>query len=138
MDGRPEQSEPLGGLLALLGALFEEDIRAVYVRGGLSSFQSVLTSQFVLIPHDGVIPGVLTTGDLCDVAAALAPRPLRLAGIVDGLNRRLTADQTRLTYAPALPVYRAAGHQKRLAITDGGDSPTDWLRAQLRNTGTPR
>ena len=39
---RPPQSEPLGGLLALLGGLFEDDVKAIYVRGGLSDFRSVL------------------------------------------------------------------------------------------------
>ena len=42
MDGRPRWSEPLGGMLALLGALFDEKIAAVCVRGGLSDFRSVL------------------------------------------------------------------------------------------------
>src|SRR5258708_6300980 len=35
-DRLPEQAEPLGGLLALFGALFDDDICAVYARGGLA------------------------------------------------------------------------------------------------------
>src|SRR5262249_22143587 len=87
---RPDQSEPLGGLLALLGALFEEDVRAVYARGGLSDYASALEGPFCYLPHDAVVPGVLATGDLCDVAAALAPRPVCLEGLVDGLNRAVS------------------------------------------------
>ena len=73
-DAWPGQSEPLGGLLGLLGALFEDDIRAVHVGGGLASYHSVLTHFAVLIPHDAAVPGALTAGDLCDLAAALTPR----------------------------------------------------------------
>src|SRR5262249_60155991 len=42
VDPFPARAEPLGGLLALLGALFEEDIRAVSIHGGLVSSLSVL------------------------------------------------------------------------------------------------
>src|SRR5262249_41581367 len=50
----PDQAEPLGGLLALLGALFDENIRPVYVRGGLAEFRSLLDSPFCYVPHDAV------------------------------------------------------------------------------------
>ena len=101
VDGRPKRSEPLGGLLALLGGLYEEEVAAVYVRGGLSDFLSVLSSPFVYIPPDAVIPGVLTAGDLPDLAAALAPRPLRIDALVDGLNRRRSQPSPDELYRPA-------------------------------------
>ena len=127
VDRRPHQSEPLGGLLALLGALLDDRIPRVYVHGGLSSYRSVLTSPHVYIPHDVVVPGVLQAGDLCDVAAALAPRPLRIDGLVDGLNRRLPAELARREYAPALESYRRAGAEQRIVVGAGPPSPGDWL-----------
>ncbi|MCZ6699997.1 MAG: hypothetical protein O7D94_13785, partial [Planctomycetota bacterium] len=36
VSGRPRFSEPLGGLLAMLGGLYEDGVRAVYLHGGLS------------------------------------------------------------------------------------------------------
>ena len=42
----PHQAEPLGGLLALFRALFEDGVRAVCVRGGLTGFESLLQGQF--------------------------------------------------------------------------------------------
>src|SRR6185312_12272844 len=90
-DPSPRQAEPLGGLLALFTALFEDGVRAVYVRGGLTGYASVLQSQFCYVPHDALVPGALTAGDLCDVAAALAPRPLRMDGHLDGLDRAVEA-----------------------------------------------
>jgi len=96
--------------------LFEEDVRAVYVRGGLVGYHSLLQSQFVYVPHDAVVPGVLTAGDLSDVAAALAPRPLRLDGLVDGLNRQLSAETVAELYDSARAAYRAAGAGTRFHV----------------------
>lgn len=90
---QPDQAEPLGGLLALLVALYEDDVVAVHARGGLVSYESLLASPFLYVPHDVLVPGVLAAGDVSDVTAALAPRPVRYVGAVDGLNRRTADDQ---------------------------------------------
>jgi cephalosporin-C deacetylase-like acetyl esterase len=91
-DDLPTHAEPLGGMLALLGALFEDDIRAVHIHGGLVSYASLLQSPFCYIPYDVLVPGAIAAGDIDAVAAALAPRPLRLTSFVDGLNRRVTRE----------------------------------------------
>ena len=127
IDGRPNQSEPLGGLLAMLGALLDQEIAGVYVRGGLANFRSVLQHQQVSIPHDVVIPSVLTTGDLSDVAAALAPRTLRLEGLVDGLNRRLPIDAAKKEYEIALQSYRKGGKADNFIISETTTSPAALL-----------
>src|SRR5206468_1247626 len=74
-------AEPLGALVVLLTALFEDDIHAVSARGGVTGFQSLLESPFVYVPHDVIVPGALTAGDLCDVVAGLAPRQVQLADL---------------------------------------------------------
>ena len=58
-------------------------------RGGLVSFASVLEDRFCYIPLDAVVPGILEIGDLPDVAAAIAPRPVLRQSLVDGRNRAL-------------------------------------------------
>ncbi len=127
----PAQSEPLGGLLALLSALFDEQVQAVLVSGGLVGFRSVLERHLVLIPHDVVLPGVLTSGDLDDLAAALAPRPLRLGGLVDGGNRRLKVQQVQESYQQTRTAYRDRGAPEALSIHEEA-TPASWLLAQLR------
>ncbi len=92
IDDRPHDVEPLGGMLALLTALYEDDIAAVTIHRGLASFESVLDSPFVYMPLDSVIPGLLQHADVSDIAAALSPRPVQLAGMVDGYNRLLSKD----------------------------------------------
>jgi dienelactone hydrolase len=132
-DKQPDLGEPLGGMLALFGALYEDDVKAVYVRGGLDGYQSVLSGQFVYVPHDITVPGALTAGDLCDVSAALAPRPLRLEGLVDGQNRRVKADDLSKTYVPATAAYRAAKAEKQLQLSDKPSEDADVARWLLDN-----
>jgi hypothetical protein len=81
------QAEPLGPMLALLAALYDERVRAVATRRGLVSFLSALDDRFSYLPLDAVVPGILEAGDLPDIRKALAPRPLLLEEQVDGRNR---------------------------------------------------
>ncbi|MCE9527158.1 MAG: acetylxylan esterase [Planctomycetales bacterium] len=91
----PPSSEPLGGLVVLLTALLEKekDVRAVYSRRGLVSYQSLLESPYVYVPHDVIIPGAIPAGDLPLVVEALTPRKVRLVGQVDGQNRLVKPEE---------------------------------------------
>jgi len=134
-DRLPDQSEPLGTTLALLAALFEDNVRVVYARGGLSGFASLLNSPFLYVPHDAVVPGALTAGDLCDMAAALAPQPLRLADLVDSGNRPVSGDRLNKEFAPTRAGYESAKSLDRLVIDAAGGDPGEaarWLLTQLR------
>jgi len=130
-DDAPKEAQPAGGLLALLGGLFEGNVRAVLVRRGLAGFDAVLDSPFVYVPHDVVVPGALTAGDLADVAAALAPRPVRLEGLVTGLNIPVAEAPLRRALEPATAAYRAAPDRLVLspAVTD---QAATWLAAALK------
>ncbi len=134
VDPFPHLAEPLGGLLAYFGALFEDDVRAVYVRGGLTGFDSLLQSPFCYVPHDALIPGALTVGDLCDVAASVAPRPFWIEGSVDGLDRPVKADAMARIMEPALTAYGVSGAASRLHLGEGdatGVAAARWLLPQL-------
>lgn len=134
-DRLPKQAEPMGGLVALFGALYEPGVRAVYARGGLSGYAALLESQFLWVPHDALVPGALTAGDLPDVAAALAPRSVRLEGLVDGLNRPVGAPALAKVYEPASAAYRAARAGERLTLNAEPASPEEvarWLVQQLK------
>jgi dienelactone hydrolase len=131
----PDLAEPLGGLLALFGALFEDGVRAAVVRGGLIGYDSLLQGPFGYVPHDALIPGALTMGDLGDVAAALAPRALRIQGPVDGLNREVAADSLSAALGPARAAYRSSNAESRLVLGAGGiagRSTAHWLLQELR------
>ena len=115
---QPHLAEPMGPLVALLAALMDEKIHSVSVRGGLVGYRSLLASPFCHVPFDVVVPGALTTGDLADVVAALAPRPVRLEGLVDGLNRKAPAKQLESDYRVARDAYRAVKAAEKLQIVE--------------------
>jgi dienelactone hydrolase len=133
-EDQPDLAEPLGGLLALFGALYEDDVRAVYARGGLTGYRSLLDGPFGYVPHDALVPGALAAGDLGDVAAALVPRPLRLVAFVDGLNRAAPAAALAKAFEPARTAYHESDVSDRLRIeTDAAAAAAvaEWFLKQL-------
>lgn len=119
-------SEPLGGLLALFGALFEDNARAVIANGTLAGYQAMLRDRFCYVPHDAIVPGALNAGDLSDVAAALAPRPLRLARLVDGRNVLMDPSEVRALLAPAIDTYRS-NQEKMVLLPSAENNVASWL-----------
>jgi len=53
---QPAVSEPGGANLALLAALFEDNTKAVYARGGIDSRAAFVKSPYVYAPLDPVLP----------------------------------------------------------------------------------
>ncbi len=125
-------AEPLGAFVVLLTALFEDEIHAVSARGGLPGFQSLLESQFVYVPHDVLVPGALTAGDLCDVLAGLVPRPVQLAELVDARNRPLTAEETALAFAQVNETYGPEAASGLLMMGSETEPASKWLVQVLR------
>jgi dienelactone hydrolase len=134
VDPFPDFAEPLGGLLAMLGSLFEEGIRAVYIRGGLASYESLLHSPFCYVPHDALVPGALMVGDLGELAASLAPQPLWLESLVDGLNQKVADGALAKTFESARNAYRAAKCETALQLganASQAESVARWLLRRL-------
>jgi hypothetical protein len=127
-----QQAEPLGGLLALLGALYEGNVRTIAVRGGLASYSSVLDDAFAYVPGDVIVPGLLETGDVADIAASLAPQAILFEDPVDGKNRVLAERDTRSEFQPLYDAYRGAPAD--LVIRSGGErsNVAEWLLAHLK------
>jgi len=126
----PAIAEPLGQLLAMLGALFEDDVKAVLARRGLAGFASLFSSYFFYVPSDCVPPDALSAGEVCDVAAALAPRPLRLEGLVNACNQSVDQGELNAWFAPARQAY--ADTPGRLILSAEIDSAADWLAGVLK------
>jgi cephalosporin-C deacetylase-like acetyl esterase len=124
----PTVSRPTGALLALLAGLFEPDVKAVYAAGGITAFRAFVEQRFVYIPHDAVVVGAPGTGDLPLLLATLAGKPVCIAGAVDGLNRRVPAQELRRLYADA------AGGGKLTLETEApaGKAAGTWLAAALK------
>jgi hypothetical protein len=132
VEEMPNQSEPLGGLLSLLVALFEDDVKCIYASGGLLSFSSVLASPFCYLPFDVVVPGSVEAGDLQSLVTALAPLAIMLEGLVDGQNRLVEDKMVQEVYAPAFDAYKS--HARRLVVIQQVSKPrakVEWLLKAL-------
>jgi pimeloyl-ACP methyl ester carboxylesterase len=133
-------AHPTGGLLVLLGALFEEDVGAVVARGTLASFRSLLDSQFLYVPHDAVVPGALAFADVSDIVGALAPRAVRIENTITGLNRAVSSAALQDALSEAVVAYRRLGARDNLSL-DGRPaqrSTVQWLVSALLKRGPGR
>src|SRR5262249_3866069 len=111
-EGGPQiqrRAEPMGAHPALLAALHEDSLLPSAGRGGLAGYSTVLETCFGYIPNEDVIFGVLKTGDVADIAAALAPRPLMLEGLVNGRNIRVPETALQSALQPARAAYGDVG-----------------------------
>jgi hypothetical protein len=126
------QAEPMGGLLAVFAALYEDRVRAVAVRRGLAAFSTALEDAFLYLPADVVIPGALEAGDIGEVAAALAPRPTLLEGMVDCRNVPVPHSDLRKRFAGIYKAFEMTRPAALLVRTEEA-SPglAEWLAAQL-------
>ena len=115
----------------MLAGLFEDEVAAVVAQNGLIGFRSALQSPFVCIPHDVVVPGLLTAGDVSDLAAVFAPQPLLVQRFVDGANRAVSVEVARESWAGAASAYQAVGAGEKLVIGDGTQPVADWLVRQF-------
>ncbi len=128
------QAEPLGGLLALLGGLYEDGVRAIAARGGLVAYASILEDQFAYVPNDIIVPGILEVADVTDVAGALSPRPLVLASFVDGRNRLVREPELKGRFASAFQSYREAPIRLQVRSEMPDASLVAWMVQQLKQS----
>lgn len=117
------QAEPLGPFLAILAALYEDQVTAVGIDGGLVSFLSVLDDRFCQIPQDVIVPGILELTDLGEIVASIAPRPVYLSNLVDGLNKKVAT-------AAVEKEYGAGASHVVIAEKAGSRSLPAWLSEQ--------
>jgi hypothetical protein len=126
------QAEPLGGLLAILGALYQDGVRAIAVRGGLASYLSVSDDYFAYVPADVIVPGILEAGDIADVTVAVAPRPLLLEGLVDGRDRLLSDAELQGQFSSLRQAYQGIAGSKLVIRSGAGiTNLAEWFRTGL-------
>jgi hypothetical protein len=124
------QAQPVGPLLALLTALYEDKVQAVAARGGLASFLSVLNDRFCYMPQDIVVPGILESADIADVVAALSPRAVLLESLVDGRNRLLSPSELETELGVARAAYRDTPSSLTAREQTEGSDLAAWLARQ--------
>ncbi|MFN7922353.1 MAG: CocE/NonD family hydrolase [Bryobacteraceae bacterium] len=86
------------------------------VEQSLVSYRAAATNPIHRDLEDAVVPGVLGSYDLPDLAAAIAPRPLTIANAISPNGRLLLRAEARREYEFAAQAYRAAGAAGNLEI----------------------
>jgi cephalosporin-C deacetylase-like acetyl esterase len=125
-------SEPQGCNAVLFAGLLENDIHAVACRGGLGSYLSILQDAYAYVPADAIVPGILQAADVVDIAAAYAPRPLLLEGLVNGRNVRFKSAELQSRMAAASDAYAQAQAKDKLTLRAQPDDIAAWLIAELK------
>jgi hypothetical protein len=122
----------VGGLIALLAALFEDDIRAVYIRRGLTSYGSAFEAAAIYLPHDTIIPDATVAGDLPAVLSALPSVSVHFEEPIDGANRPADEEEMKTLRG------RVESLGANVAMTSSHDlsqSAGQWLTKQLAAVG---
>lgn len=91
---------------ALFAASLEPRITKVYLAGGLSSYRGIVEAEDYRHSLADFVPNVLSCTDLPQIVAQLAPRPIVIAGPLDGAGYPLSSTAARDVYRQAL----ASGH----------------------------
>jgi cephalosporin-C deacetylase-like acetyl esterase len=124
-----------GGTLAIFAAGLDARIKVAVCCGGLLSFDAIAASGTSTHRLTELVPGVLESFDLPDVAALVAPRSLVLANLVDATHRRVDAALARSTYAQAMHAYGALSVENNLRIVDA-DSAEDIVHLLVTAFGS--
>ncbi len=122
--------EEESALLALYAAAMDDRVAGAACDAMLSTYRS--DSGFVQPPT--LFPrNILKAGDVADVAALVAPRPLLIANAVDPSGDRLTEDELPATFEPTTQAYRDADAAASLRLVV--DSSEAAARAIVEHLG---
>jgi hypothetical protein len=86
---------------AQCAAALDQSVDLLYLAGGLSSFRSIAETENYSYPFGNFVPHLLEHTDLPDLARAMAPTHLVLAGTVDAAGRKLAPEAVRKEYGSA-------------------------------------
>jgi hypothetical protein len=101
---------------ALHAVALEPRIAELTLEGMVVSWGSVVRTPQSQGQLANVVPGALRVYDLPDLAAAVAPRPLRIRAAVDAAGKPVSQAELEEAYAAARAAYKAAGAEKNLVL----------------------
>jgi len=90
---------------ALCAAALEPRIASLYLARHLVSWRSLTESENYSCPLASLVPDALRTADLPEIARSIAPRPVIVAGAVDGAGRPLPRGETPYASYREVPAW---------------------------------
>jgi len=131
LAGRPEvDAEKIYGfgvdaaaIPLLHEAVLDERVKKVALEGVLVSYESAVRHKIQHDVFESVIPGVLKSYDLQDLAVALAPRPTWIVNARDPMGYRVDIGNARQEYARSFEAFKAlnAADAIHLEVTEPGE-----------------
>jgi murein DD-endopeptidase MepM/ murein hydrolase activator NlpD/dienelactone hydrolase len=112
------------GPIALHAAALEPRVVALTLDGAITSWSDVVRTPITNDQLANVVPGVLASYDLPDLAASLAPRPLIIRAAVDPTGRPMARERVESAHAVAAEAYRGLGAGSALTVKDGPPRPS--------------
>ena len=108
-------------LWAVCAAALDRRVRGVVVTDLLLSYAQLVTNRSVAgtYPAD-YISGILKHGDVADILACIAPRPLAIFGSRDHLGDCADARTQRKALSPTRRCYQLAGSPQNLEVNVEG------------------
>ena len=91
-----------GAIILLHAATLDSRIQRVVLSHMTVSFESIVRSRIHQDLYESVVPGVLASYDLPDLAAMLSPRKVWLVDAVNPLGNPVSFEQLRQLYAPLI------------------------------------
>lgn len=89
---------------ALIAAVLEPSVETVYLSDHLASYRLLTNAEEYNHPLSNVVFDGLRHFDLPQLAAAMAPRSVKIAGVVDAWNRAISLDDAKRWYGSAANV----------------------------------
>ena len=108
----------------LHAAAFNDSIERIALIEPLLSFESVVMNRFYNTDFADTVANALSAYDLPDLAAALAPRPLLMAGIQDQLGAAAGREQIERELGMSALLTRARARRPAFARRGGKPSRT--------------
>jgi hypothetical protein len=103
---------------ALCAGLLNPDIGRLLLSGHLISWSDIVETEMYTAPFANFVPDVLAATDLPEIAAAMSPREIILAGTVDAAGERMTEGRVRESYRTSNVIIRpAADWSKELFLS---------------------
>jgi len=124
--GKPERPYMLVGvgamsLPALLAAALDPRVTGVSCEGCLVSFVGREGKPWREVPMGLIVPNILNLGDIGQLAALVAPRPLVFLSAIEPEGGAATADRVGLAFAFCRSVYQLLGVSDRLKVAEAAD-----------------
>ncbi|MFB3922028.1 MAG: acetylxylan esterase [Terriglobia bacterium] len=105
-----------GALTLLHAAVLDERIKRVALDRMLVSYKSAIESKLHRDVFESVVPGVLKSYDLPDLAAALASRPVWVVDAHDPMGKLVEVAEVKQIYARAIEAFKAVQSESKLHI----------------------